>query len=187
MLGSGIQPYIDTVRATLGPNSTDFTNEDLAAIVVYSANKINLKLSLSPAIGYIPAASGFSPEPSDDIACFIVMQSNCTTAKKSSAIALGKGIRVRDGDSEIDTSVGFGGLGAFQDAICDELDELIELYRSGGIGAETPSVASIYGCSVGYAQSKKSELVQDEFGSPFRRRKISPFGSSNSHPRDGRC
>jgi len=40
----------------------------------------------------------------------VLLKSECILAKRSHFDAAGKAIRIRDGDSEVDTSVGFGGL-----------------------------------------------------------------------------
>lgn len=171
ILGSGLQNYIDAVSDDLNPAST-ISNEQIAAIIVKSIRRINLKLETS--FQYIVGSSGIVPTPSETLGAFIVMQAECLLAKMIRSTAISKGIRVRDGDSEIDTTAGFSGQNDLVNDICGELDKMISQYRAGLIGDN--DIASRYGQIIWYGNSKIiEELDHDGEGSGRTRDQSSQF------------
>ena len=74
------------------------------------------------------AFSGGVPSPLFNL---LVLKTECLLAKRSHFDAAGKAIRVRDGDTEIDTSVGFGGLKDLTEGAggpCAEYDKSLAAY-----------------------------------------------------------
>lgn len=85
--------------------------------------------------GSTPLASGSFILPSggltDPIFNLILLKTECMLAKRAHFDAAGKGIRVKDGDTEIDTSVSFGGLAALvndKGGPCAEFDNMLMGY-----------------------------------------------------------
>ena len=183
VLGSGMQNYVDAVKADLDPG-TGISDVLIRDLIVKAVRRINLKLGSS--VGYCPATSGLSPIPSETIGTFIVLQAECLLTKRIRSTAVGKGIKVRDGDSEIDTTAGFDGYRDQVEDICGELEQLINQYRAGIIGDN--DIASKYGQIIWYGNSN---IIADENHNGdgnFVRDESSPFEDNGGyhHPGLGR-
>lgn len=109
--------YTDTQLVTMIAKSTIRVDADLAfgLSVPQSGGLVEYEQSISGstflASGTFlkPAgvSSGGLPAPLFNL---VLLKTECLIAKRTHFDAAGKAIRVRDGDTEIDTSVGFGGL-----------------------------------------------------------------------------
>ncbi len=80
----------------------------------------------------LPSGAGVSGLP-DPLFNLVLLKTECMLAKRAHFDAAGKGIRVRDGDTEIDTSVSFAGLASLvndKGGPCAEFDRFLEAYCS---------------------------------------------------------
>ena len=66
---------------------------------------------------------------SDSVTDIVLLQVECILAKTLRRSAVSKGIRVKDGDSSIDTTAGFDGHAGVVDDICGELNQAIIDYK----------------------------------------------------------
>ena len=111
------QTYTDTQLITMVQKSTIRVDQDIAAClsIVTSGGIITFEQAtsgstfLASGIFVLPVGAAASGLP-DNLLNLVTLKSECLLAKRSHFDAAGKAIRVRDGDTEIDTSVGFGGL-----------------------------------------------------------------------------
>jgi len=111
------QTYTDAQFMTMVQKSTFRVDADLAfgLSVPQSGGFIEFEQAVSGStflasgvfIKPTGAATSGVPAPLFNL---ILLKTECLLAKRSQFDAAGKAIRVRDGDTEIDTSVGFGGL-----------------------------------------------------------------------------
>ena len=132
--GNDIVNMIRFIRMDIGDDGSTQTYTDtqittmVAKATIRVDNEIGAGLTPATSGGYVQfaqASSGATFEPSgifglpngaftanlpDGLFNLITLRSECLLAKRSYFDAAGKAIRVRDGDTEIDTSVGFGGL-----------------------------------------------------------------------------
>ena len=115
------------------------------------------------------------PTPDSSIYDLILLQIECLIVKQTRRSAVSKGIRVRDGDSEIDTTAGFGGHDAVVKDICGELDNALKDmdWTDGGVlDTGTDSMIIWYGNSRIYA-----DMDHDGEGSGETKDYSSPFDS----------
>jgi hypothetical protein len=111
------QTYTDTQLTTMVFKATLRVDADLGfgLDVVTSGGFIQFEQSQSGAT-FLPSGIFVLPEGSftggvpSPLFNLLLLKTECMLAKRSHFDAAGKAIRVRDGDTEIDTSVGFGGL-----------------------------------------------------------------------------
>lgn len=132
--GNDIVNMIRFIRMDIGDDGSTETYSDTQLITTVAKatirvdNEIGAGLSQATSGGYVQfaqalsgatfQASGifglpggaFTSNLPDGLFNLITLRSECLLAKRSYFDAAGKAIRVRDGDTEIDTSVGFGGL-----------------------------------------------------------------------------
>ena len=134
ILGSGVAPYIDAIKVDFG-DPTDITDAKLRDLLVKSIRRINIKIGTS--FEYFAASSGIVPTPTEVEAELILLQAECLYAKRRYATAVSKGIKIKDGDTSIDTTGSFGGQSEVKNDVCKELDDLIMRYRMDSAGAST--------------------------------------------------
>lgn len=136
------QTYTDTQIVSMVAKATPRVDADIAfgLSVPQSGGFIEFEQSIS---GTTHLASGVFLKPSGaatnnlpaPLFNLVTLKVECLLAKRAHFDAAGKAIRVRDGDTEIDTSVGFGGLrdltsgsagpcAAYEDALKEYLDWL---------------------------------------------------------------
>lgn len=123
-----LQNVKDQVKLDLGL-TTEFTSEQLNTFIKKALNRLNRRLELTGTSGQLSLNTStglISPTPSPTILDFIVLQTECLITKRDRRVAIGKGIRVRDGETEIDTTASFRGWHDTVRDICDELKEAIE-------------------------------------------------------------
>ena len=111
------QTFTDTQLVTMINKSTIRVDSDLAFGLMQAQSGGFIRFDqASSGSTFLPSGifqlpqGAFSGGVPDALFNLIVLKSECLLAKRSQFDAAGKAIRVRDGDTEIDTSVGFGGL-----------------------------------------------------------------------------
>ena len=125
-----IQDVKDQVKLDLGL-TTEFTDSELTTFVIKAINRLNRRLELTGTDDELTFDTGTGtivPTPNSTTQDFIVMQTECLLMKRDRRVAIGKGIRVKDGETEIDTTASFGGWDNAVNDICGELDDAIEKF-----------------------------------------------------------
>lgn len=126
-----IQDVKDQVKLDLGL-TTEFTDSQLTTFVIKAINRLNRRLELtgtSSELSFDAGTGTISPSPNSTMQDFIVMQTECLIIKRDRRVAIGKGIRVKDGETEIDTTASFGGWNDAVNDICEELNDAIEEFK----------------------------------------------------------
>jgi hypothetical protein len=118
----------------LGLSTTAYNNAEWTSLVDRSVSRINRKLSLEGGDGELTLASGTYTRSdlgnlSDSITDIVLLQTECIVVKSLRRSSISKGIRVKDGDSSIDTTASFGGHDDVVSDICGELDKAILDYQ----------------------------------------------------------
>ncbi len=133
ILGSGISNYVEAIKNDFGED-TDYTNTDYVNLVIKAIRRVNWRINTL--FSYYPTVSGISPVPTEQQADIIVAQAECLLSKRMRSKAVSKGIMVKDGDSQIDTTAAFGGYKDLVDDNCQNLEKLIALYMSENCAGE---------------------------------------------------
>lgn len=112
-------------------DESTLTDGQLENILNKSLKWLNFKLRLtgtSSELSYDESTGLISPTPNSTIFSFIIMRMECLILKRRQASAIRTGIKVRDGDSQIDTTASFSGHKDVVRDVCGELDKCIERY-----------------------------------------------------------
>lgn len=133
ILGSGLAAYVDAVKTDFS-EPTDISDAKIRDILVKSIRRINTKIGTS--FAYYVASSGISPTPTEAQGELILLQAECLLAKRRYASSVSKGIRIKDGDTSIDTTGSFSGHSDLKNDICNELNDLIVQYKQDTYGAQ---------------------------------------------------
>lgn len=128
---SGIK---ERAEIDLGLSSDAYTDAQWNSLTERAVTRINRKLNLSGQDGELVLANGTytrsdAGELSDSVTDIVLLQVECILAKTLRRSAVSKGIRVKDGDSSIDTTAGFDGHAGVVDDICGELNQAIIDYK----------------------------------------------------------
>lgn len=90
-----------------------YTDEYIERVIITSAMIIDAEISFSYTYAYDIEALTISPDPIENndsvFIALVPLKATCILTQGEFKKALGQGIKVRDGDSAIDTSVGFRG------------------------------------------------------------------------------
>lgn len=150
---TNIDDITGQVKLDLSIADSKFTAAQLETFLDKALNRLNRKLRLTGTAAELSISQttgAVTPAPDASIQDLIVLQMECLMAQQRYSDSLAGGIRVKDGDSEIDKT---SGLRANQDIvkrICDELDAAILDYL-----ANDPSQgAGEFGELVTYDNSK---------------------------------
>ncbi len=158
-----------------------YTNAQWDSLVERSVSRVNRKLGLDGRDGELTLASGTYTRSDADpvtsaIGDIVLLQTECIIVKSVRRSATGKGIKVKDGDSSIDTTASFGGYDDVVNDICGELDKAIIDYQTTDPDGE--SGAATHGGLVTYDNSN-TDVVQDHNGDGYDRRDYrTPFDES---------
>lgn len=172
----------EQVKIDLGLLDADFTDSDYEKFIIKALNLINLKLCLKGDDAFTIQDDGsISPEINEAGQALIILAIECLIQKRKRAIAIGKGIRVKDGDSEIDTTAGFTGHKDLSDSICGDFDKSITHILFTGCSIKESSSESASGEIVWYNNSRIFEpLDHDGQGSGENAGFESPFDNGFS-------
>ena len=217
--GNEITNMIRFIRMDIGDDGATQTYSDAQLMTMVQkatmrvdasiANCLNSKGGTSTSGGFVQfeqatsgstfLASGTFVLPSggltDPLFNLIMLKAECMLAKRAHFDAAGKGIRVRDGDTEIDTSVSFGGLASLvndKGGPCAEFDNMLAGYCD-YVHRATEGDVTKYGTiiwagttrkSVRHAEPGPDGTVQTEYLGTFQDYLRSDgFGSTNNiHP-----
>jgi hypothetical protein len=123
---TNIDNTIEQVKTNIAATDTELTDNQWEILVVKALARLNRRLGIS--LSYNESTGTIVPTPNDTVHDLIILQIECMLAKRRHAEAVSKGIRVRDGDSEIDTTAGFGGYKTVVGDVCGELEKAIQDY-----------------------------------------------------------
>ena len=169
------------IKTDLAISATEFTTSEINIFITKAVNRINRRLLLtgtSAQMSYNSTIGTISPALNSSLQDLIVLQTECLIAQSRNSNAVSKGIRVKDGDSEIDTTAGFAGHKDVISRLCDELDEAIKQYLYNTTGAAQNGKMVWYGNSNVFEEMGHNGQGNQEtrdFSSPFD----SNFGSVN--------
>jgi len=182
---NNLQNITDLVKLDLGLSDTDFTDVQFQQFTQKAVNRINRRLCLtgtSKQLSFDEGTGTITPTPNATIFDFLIMQIECFIVRNLRKVAVGKGIRVRDGETEIDTTAGFGGFKDQVTDICGELEMAVTDHLKREDQAEFSSVTSKYADVIWYGSSRVCEdLDHDGQNSGHRRCIISPFERHSGH------
>lgn len=163
----------DAVKIDLALSETKYTNAQYEIFLIKSLRRINRRLNFTDTddeLSYDKATNVVSPKPNSSLYDIIILQMECLVTKSGRSEAVSKGIRVRDGDTEIDTTAGFDGHNDVARDACAELEDAIKEYKW------TMQNAAQDGYDVGYRNTKIIESMDhDGEGTGRSRDWSSPF------------
>jgi len=177
------------IRLDLNVGTTELTDAELNVIVQKSVDRINFKLQLqgtSEELTFDTNTGQICPAPNGTIRAFVVMQSECLIVKRRMGDAVSKGIRVRDGESEIDTTAGFKGHKDIISTVCGQLDACIAQYlKDKALGVFGETGAAQHGDLIWAGNSRIFEdadfdgdaFTTKDFRSPFDAEHLGHFGN----------
>jgi len=130
---SGIK---ERAEIDLGLATTDYTDAQWGSLTERAVTRTNRRLALAGTdveLIYSPSTLTYArtdaASVSDSLADIVLMQVECIAIKQLMRTAVNKGIKVKDGDSSIDTTAGFGGHDSLVSNVCSELDQAILDYK----------------------------------------------------------
>ncbi len=175
---------IELVKVDLGLTATEFTDEQFKSFVTKSLNRINRELCLENTVNELSLDSvteEITPTLNSAGIDLLVLSIECLIVKRKRSIAIGKGIRIRDADSEIDTTAGFGGQRDLVENACDAFNKAISQIIYGGCSIFKDKQATITGSVIGYSNSRIIEVMDHAGeGTGLERDFSSPFDSSDT-------
>ena len=173
---SNVDNLVDQIKLNLGLADDDYTQAEYEMFVEKALNRINRRLRLigtDNEMSFNTNTGLIDPDPDAAVYDLILMQIECMIVKRGRRIAIGKGIRVKDGETEIDTTAGFRGYNDLVNDICGELDDAIEDYLANGAG---DGGAYQYAENVWYGNRKiYADMDHDGEGSGRTRNVGSPY------------
>jgi hypothetical protein len=129
---------------------TEMTEDDVRDFVRKAVVRLNGKLAARGIDTQLSIDDECSIDfPADIFQALLVMQTECLIAKKDHFEAVSKGIRIRSGQDEVDTTAGFGGYGDVSTSICEELEDLLDAYQE---QLEKEESETEYGAIANYGQ-----------------------------------
>ena len=161
--------------------SGSYTSAEWDSLVERSISRVNRKLGLDGRDGELTLASGTytrsdAAAVTSAIGDIVLLQTECVIVKSIRRAATGKGIKVKDGDSSIDTTASFGGYDDVVQDICGELDKAIVDYKTTDPDGEAG--AATHGGLITYDNSNV-EIQQDHNGQGYDIRDYrTPFDNS---------
>lgn len=147
----------------LDVGSTGMTSGTATLFVTKAVRRLNRRLHLIGTVSAMAVSGAYVlGADNDDFQDFIVMQAECLIAKRQQGEAVSKGIRIRSGQDEIDTTAGFRGYGDVTSSICDELEEAIADYLEEAEKAAGYSTVAEDGAMIWYGEQRKYEDVDHD-------------------------
>ena len=178
-----VSGVLERATVDLGLASDAYTNAEWDSLVDRSVSRINRKLNLTSNDGELTLASGTYTRDdagavTDSVGDIVLLQTECIIAKSLRRTAVSKGIRVKDGDSSIDTTASFDGHNDIVEDVCGELDKAILDYQVADPDGE--SGAATFGDLITY-DDQEIIVDQDHNGQTFSSRDYkSPFDESGN-------
>jgi len=181
---TNVDNFYDQVKLDLAIDDTLFTDAQMDIFMVKSLNRLNRNLSLTGTdyeLSLDQTTSSVLPTPDSSVHDLIILQMECLISKNIRRNSVGKGIKVRDGDSEIDTTASFGGHNQVVLDACSELSDAVAKYLFND--PNSSSNPALHGGLITYDNSFTITDVDHAGDSAGTRDYSSPFDSS-SGPQD---
>lgn len=124
-----VDNIIEFARLDTGTTTSDFTDAQMVTFIKKALIRTNRRLRLvgtTKAFSFNSVTGAIQPTPNDVFLDLILMQVECFMIKNLSRGAVSKGIRIKDGDAEIDTSASLGGWANITRDFCDDLDDAFD-------------------------------------------------------------
>jgi hypothetical protein len=166
---------VESVKLDLGL-TTEYTVAQYRRFIEKTLRRLNRRLrftsSTTPAaLSYDADTDIITPTPTDTIMDLIILQMECLVSKERRRDAVGKGIKVKDGDTAIDTTASFSGHSAVVNDFCGDCDQAIKEYLQHNV--DNPAD---YGDIVWYGNRKiEADMTHDGEGSSATQTYVSPF------------
>jgi hypothetical protein len=153
---------------------TELTEENLRAFVHKAVNRLNRRLELVGLTTTLSVDSDCNINfPDNALRDLIVLQAECLIAKRTQMEAVNKGIRIRSGTDEVDTTAGFGGLESVTQSVCEELEAAFKDYAE-----NAASDAVVEGGKLIWYGTQKTHVDLEHDGDSYERRRYkSPMDS----------
>ena len=166
---------VESVKLDLSLGATDFTRDQYRRWIEKTIRTLNRRLKFTgdttKQLSYSRSTNAISPSPNNDIMDLIILQMECLVGYERYREAVGKGIKVKDGDTSIDTTASFRGHEAAAKLFCEKCDEAIKDY----LRTEVDSPAD-HGAIVWYGNRKiEADMDHDGEGSYSTKTYVSPF------------
>jgi len=140
-----------------------------------SIRRINRRLHFTGTTNEVTIdASGIITFPDNAVADIMVLQMECLAVKTQQGEAVSKGIRIKSGSDEVDTTAGFGGYQNAVKNVCGELQQAIKDYLKEAEKDERSDTLSEYGTLMWYGEQRKYEDVDHD----------GQYAEPNKHPFD---
>jgi len=175
-----LNDLISQIKIDLGLKDSDFTDEQFAIFIIKALNKINLRLCLSGSETLkLNEFGNIVPKINEGGQELILLAIECLIQQRKRIISVGKGIRVRDGDSEIDTTAGFAGQKDLVTNICGDFDKAIVHILYTGCSIIDGKASNVAGDMVWYGNSRIfANMDHDGDGNGETRDFSSPFDNN---------
>ncbi len=167
----------DLVKLDLGLTD-EFTDSEYNDFVNKAVKRVNRRLCLTGTSNQMIFDTGtgiITPAPNDTLLDIIVLQIECFVVTRDRKTAVGKGIRVKDGETEIDTTASFGGFDQQVKAICGELDEAVKEFLRKADKASFSDVVSNNADVIWYGNTRICEDLLHDGQGGNRRCHASPY------------
>lgn len=167
-----VPTFLDFVKVNLGL-SNEISDASLTKLLKKTIFNINRRLQLTGTndqLVFNTSTNNITPSPNDDITVLILLQMEYFSLVEQRRIAVGRGIRIKDGDSEIDTTASFGGHDRVVLDMKKELDDAIINYMVYKRGPAQHAKDAWYANQRIFAimsHDGEGSFIQREFTSPF--------------------
>jgi hypothetical protein len=127
---SNVASLIEKIELNLGLTN-EYTQTQMEVFIQKALDRLNRRLNLTGTtseMSFNDNTGTISPTPDSSLYDLIILQVECMIVKRMHRVAIGQGIKVKDGDTMIDTTSSFGGYKTLIGDVCGELSEAIEEY-----------------------------------------------------------
>jgi hypothetical protein len=159
---------------SLDIGDTELTEENLRAFVHKAVTRLNRRLELADLDTVLSVDDDCNINfPDKALRDLIILQAECLIVKRSQMEAVNKGIRIRSGTDEVDTTAGFSGYENVTKSVCEELDEAFENYKE-----NAASDAVVDGGKLIWYGTQKTDVDLEHDGDEYENRRYkSPIDS----------
>ncbi|RKY43061.1 MAG: hypothetical protein DRP85_00770 [Candidatus Makaraimicrobium thalassicum] len=141
---------IDYILTDVG--SVNLTRDDIRSFVHKAIVRLNRKLNLTGSNKLVENDNdNINVDDGEALLDLIILQAECLIAKKLRFEAVSRGIRIRSGTDEVDTTASFGGYDDNVESVCGELEKALEDYKK----TLAESNVSDYGALIWYEDQKE--------------------------------
>ena len=167
-----ISGMVDNIILDLGDNG--LTGGKASGLILKAIKRLNRRLKLTSANQFTFSPSGYITHVTSDVLeDLIYLQTECMAVKRGYSAAVSKGIRIRSGQDEVDTTSGFKGYSDFAKSVCDELADAIKDYIQDTYADD--ALLNAKGKLIWYGTQRRIERYDHDGDAYGTRRSQSPF------------